>query len=78
MHNSRPLTLIKKDYFAVSKFTYCICFVGDLKSWEENKSNKSQPMKASSFANEDLAPFNPTFLKGFYDLDDCLILRKGC
>ncbi|XP_057293531.1 elongator complex protein 2-like isoform X2 [Hydractinia symbiolongicarpus] len=37
-------------------------YEGDIKSWDNQSTRDSQPMKASAFANEDPAPFNPTLI----------------
>ena len=34
-------------------------FLGDLDNWKDDNAGKSQPMKASTFASEDPAPYTP-------------------
>ena len=37
-------------------------YLVDINSWDKETAKPSQQMKASSFANEDPAPFNPTLI----------------
>ena len=37
---------------------------GDLENWKDERGDKSQPMKASTFASEDPAPYTPITISG--------------
>uniref|UniRef100_A0A7M5VGT1 Elongator complex protein 2 n=1 Tax=Clytia hemisphaerica TaxID=252671 RepID=A0A7M5VGT1_9CNID len=47
-------------------------FEGDIHSWKEQNKEESKQMKASAFANEDPAPFNPT-LQAVPPVEDILL-----
>ena len=41
---------------------FIFAFSADIQSWSEQNEDKSKQMKASAFADEDPAPFNPTLV----------------
>ena len=57
---------MRSSYFYLTYF--CFVILADIETWSEQNKDESKSMKASSFANEDPVPFNPSLIDG---IDAC-------